>query len=99
MPDGCAASGCTNRRSSTSLQFYCIPTAKRYPKQRIKWVTAMRTEKWSAEKINNGQICSAHFATGNTFRMYSSSLRFQQNEPKNYSNDMNEHKNVEGDQM
>ena len=30
--------------------------------------------------------------------MYSSSLRFQQNEPKSYSNGMNEHKNVKGDQ-
>ena len=33
-----------------------------------------------------------------TFQMYSSSLRFQQKEPKNHSNDMNDHKNVEGDQ-
>ena len=34
-----------------------------------------------------------------TFQMYSSSLRFQQKEPKNHSNGMNEHKNVEEDQM
>ena len=41
MPDSCPAFGCTNRRSTTSLQFYCIPSAKRYPEQRItKWVTA-----------------------------------------------------------
>ena len=41
MPDSCAAFGCTNRRSTTSLQFYRIPSAKRYPEQRIaKWVTA-----------------------------------------------------------
>ena len=33
-----------------------------------------------------------------TFQMYSSSLRFQQKEPKNHSNGMNNHKNVEGDQ-
>ena len=25
MPDSCAAFGCTNRRSTTSLKFYCIP--------------------------------------------------------------------------
>ena len=30
--------------------------------------------------------------------MYSTSLRFQQNEPKNQSNGMNEHKNIKGDQ-
>ena len=30
--------------------------------------------------------------------MYSSSPRFQQKEPKNHSNGMNDHKNVEGDQ-
>ena len=29
------------------------------------------------------------------FQMYSSSLRFQQKEPKNHSNGMNEQKNVE----
>ena len=41
MPDSCPAFGCTNRRSTTSLQFYRIPPAKRYPEQRItKWVTA-----------------------------------------------------------
>ena len=27
MPDSCAAFGCTNRRSTTSLQFYGIPSA------------------------------------------------------------------------
>ena len=32
------------------------------------------------------------------FLMYSSSLRFQQNERKNHSNGMNNHKNVKGDQ-
>ena len=41
MPDSCAAFGCTNRSSTTSLQFYCILSAKRCPEQRItKWVTA-----------------------------------------------------------
>ena len=41
MPDSCAAFGCTNRKSTTSLQFYRIRSAKRYPEQRItKWVTA-----------------------------------------------------------
>ena len=64
MPESCATFGCTNRRSSTSLQFYLIPSAKRYPERRIKWVTAMRREKWSAEKINNPRTCSAPFVTG-----------------------------------
>ena len=32
-----------------------------------------------------------------TFQMYSSSLRFQQKEPKNHPNGMNDHKNVERD--
>ena len=41
MSDSCAAFRCTNRRSTTSLQFYRIPSAKRYPEQGItKWVTA-----------------------------------------------------------
>ena len=41
MPDSCAAFGCTNRRSTTSLQFCSIPSAKRYLTQIItKWVTA-----------------------------------------------------------
>ena len=41
MPDSCAAFGCANQRSITSLQFYCIPSAERYPAQRItKRVTA-----------------------------------------------------------
>ena len=40
MPDSCAAFGCTNRSSTTSLQFYRIPSAKRYPVQgTTKWVT------------------------------------------------------------
>ena len=34
MPDSCAAFGCTNRKSTTSLQFYRIPSGKRYPEQR-----------------------------------------------------------------
>ena len=33
MPDSCTAFGCTNRRSNTSLQFYCIPLAKQYSEQ------------------------------------------------------------------
>ena len=64
MHDSCAAFGCTNRRSSTSLQFYRIPSAKRHPERRIKWVTTMRREKRPVEKINNARICSAHFVTG-----------------------------------
>ena len=41
IPDSCAAFRCTNRRSTTSLQFYRIPSAKRYPELRItKSVTA-----------------------------------------------------------
>ena len=35
MPDSCTVFRCTNERSTTSLQFYCIPSAKRYPEQRI----------------------------------------------------------------
>ena len=53
MPDSSAAFGCTNRRSTTSLQFYRIPSAKRYPEQRItKWVTAKndRLRKWRTRK-------------------------------------------------
>ena len=39
MSDSCAAFWRTTRRSTTSLQFYRIPSAKRYPEQRItKWV-------------------------------------------------------------
>ena len=64
VPDSCAAFGCSNRKSTTSLQFYRIPSAKRCLEGRIKWVTAMRREKWPAEKINNARICSAHFAIG-----------------------------------
>ena len=64
MPESWAAFACTNQRSSTSLQFYCILSAQQYPEQRIKWVTAMRREKWPAEKINNTRICKAHFVTG-----------------------------------
>ena len=64
MPDSCAAFGCTNPRSNTSLQFYRMPSGKRYPERRIKWVTTMRREKWPVEKINNARICSAHFVTG-----------------------------------
>ena len=44
MPDSCAAFGCTNRRSTTSLKFYqtiMISWTKRYPELGItKWVTA-----------------------------------------------------------
>ena len=64
MQDSCTAFRCTNRRSSTSLQFYRIPSAKRYAGGRIKWATAMRREKWPAEKINNARICRAYFAIG-----------------------------------
>ena len=64
IPDSCAAFRCAYRRSTTSLQLYRITSAKRYPERRIKWVTAMRREKWSAEKINNPRTCSAHFVTG-----------------------------------
>ena len=59
MPDSCAAFGCTNRRSTTSLQFYRIPSAKRYPEQRItKWVNAKidRLRKYITH------VCSPHFA-------------------------------------
>ena len=39
VPESCAALVCTIRRSTT-LQFYCIPSVRQYPEQRIKWVTA-----------------------------------------------------------
>ena len=29
----------------------------------MKWITAMRREKWPAKKINNAQICNSHSAT------------------------------------
>ena len=52
MPECYAAFGCTNWRSTTSLQFYRIPSAKRYPEQRItKWVNA---------KINRLRKCITH---------------------------------------
>ena len=56
IPDSCTGFGCTNRRSTTSLQFYRVPSAERYPGRRIKWVIAMRREKSPAEKINNALI-------------------------------------------
>ena len=63
IPDSCAIFGCSNRMSTTSIQFYRIPLAKRYPERRMKWVTTMENgEKWLAQKINNAQIC-ARFAT------------------------------------
>ena len=62
MPNSCTAFGCANQRLITYLQFYCIPSAKRYTEQRMKWVTAMRREKWLAKKINNAQIYNVHFA-------------------------------------
>ena len=41
MSDSCEAFRCTNRRSTTSLQFYRIPSAERYPELRkTKWFTA-----------------------------------------------------------
>ena len=41
MSDSCAVFGCTNQRSTTSLQFYRIPSAKRCPELKTtKWVTA-----------------------------------------------------------
>ena len=63
MPDSCAAFACTNRRSTTSLQFYCIPSAKGYPEQRItKWLTAENDQ--LRKQITH--VCSAHFATDKT---------------------------------
>ena len=45
MPDSCTVFGCTNRRSTTFLQFYCISSARRYPEQRItKWVTTAKND-------------------------------------------------------
>ena len=45
MTESCPAFGCTNWRSTTSLQFYRISSAKRYPEQRItKWVTAKKNQ-------------------------------------------------------
>ena len=56
IPGNCTAFGCTNRRSTTSLQFYRISSAKRYPVRRMKWSTAMRRD--------SARIRSAYFATG-----------------------------------
>ena len=44
MPDSCVAFGCTNRKSTTSLQFYRIPSAKRYPEQRIAKRVTTKTD-------------------------------------------------------
>ena len=43
--NSCAAFGCTNWSSTTSLQFFHIPLAKQYPEQRIKWVTSCQERK------------------------------------------------------
>ena len=52
-----------NRRSTTYLQFYGIPLAKRHPEQRIrKWVTA-ENDRLSTKELIIARICSAHFAT------------------------------------
>ena len=71
MPDTCCAFGCSNRRSKeSSLKFYRIPSQKKKPELRKKWITAIRREKWTERQINNARICSAHFTTGtynNTF--------------------------------
>ena len=59
MPECCTTFGCTNSRSTTSLQFYRIPSAKRYPEQRItKWVNTKidRLRKYITH------VCSPHFA-------------------------------------
>ena len=101
MSDRGTAFECTNRRSTNSLQFYHRPSAKRYPEQRIKWVTAMRREKWVAQVIKNYIYLSGAKLNDPLhimFQMYSHSLTFQQNKPKHHSNGMNEHKNVFGDQ-
>ena len=63
MPECCTTFGCINSRSTTSLQYYRIPSAKWYPEQRItKWVNAKidRLRKYITH------VCSPHFATDKT---------------------------------
>ncbi|XP_047131796.1 THAP domain-containing protein 7-like [Hydra vulgaris] len=68
MPDVCCAFGCSNRRSTQNkgLSFYRIPTmeTERKSQLRLKWIAAIRREKWSETAIKSARICSAHFVTG-----------------------------------
>nr|XP_047129323.1 uncharacterized protein LOC124809319 [Hydra vulgaris] len=68
MPDVCCAFGCSNRRSTQNegLSFYRIPTmeTERKSELRLRWIAAIRREKWSETAIKSARICSAHFVTG-----------------------------------
>ena len=64
MPDFCCAAGCSNRRiSGSSLNVYRIPSGdlEKEKERRLKWLNAIRKEKWSEEEIRNSRLCSAHF--------------------------------------
>ena len=85
MSDSGTAFECTNRRSTNSLQFYHRPSAKRYPEQRIKWVTAMRREKWVAQVIKNYIYDPLHIVyVSNVFTFFNISAKQTQASLKRY---------------
>ena len=49
MPDNCCAIGCYNvrRKGNQDIAFYRIPNAKKNPKRRHLWISAIRRGKWS----------------------------------------------------
>ena len=67
MSDSCCALGCSNRTTPGScLSFYRIPSGdwEKEKERRLKWLNAIRRDKWSEEEIRNARLCSAHFISG-----------------------------------
>ncbi|XP_068183247.1 zinc finger protein 182-like isoform X2 [Antennarius striatus] len=63
----CCVVGCLNRHGTTkTLHFYRIPSL-RSPldaERRRLWLEAIKRTDWTAEKIRNSRLCSAHFISG-----------------------------------
>ena len=76
MSDSWAAFGCTNRRSTTSLQLYCIPIAKRYPGKRIKWVKERKLMDWEKKITHEYVVLILQLVSHRSFQKHEFFLQF-----------------------
>ena len=67
MPESCCAPGCSNRRIPRPfLSFHRTPfgDSEKEEECRLKWLNAIRRNKWSEEEIRDVRLCSANFISG-----------------------------------
>lgn len=80
MPLTCIAVGCGSRSNRDNVKFYCVPALTNHKfltnknelsrKRREMWLAAIKRDDLTEAKIKNQRVCSQHFITGGSTKIY-----------------------------